>query len=105
MRVFETRSDHAGEEEASFMLHLRPDLVRKDKLADNPRRFPKLKAIEEIGAEFVRPWHLYLPVSAGGDSTRATAEKGKTVLDSAIEGTGKFLAELSKAPESETFPY
>ena len=48
---------------------------------------------------------IYVPVSAGGDATKASAEKGETVLKSAIEGTGQFLAELSKAPDSETFPY
>ena len=33
------------------------------------------------------------------------AQKGETVLNSAIEGTGRFLAELSQAEDSETFPY
>jgi len=103
--VWENRSDHAGEEETSQILYLRPGLVRRDKIADHPRMPPSVGALAEFGAEFVRPWHLYVPASAGGDATRASAEKGKTVIESAIEGMGRFLAELSRAPDSETFPY
>ncbi len=104
-RVWENRSDHAGEEETSQILYLFPDLVRKDKIDNNPRMQPGVEVLTEFKAEFVRPWHLYLPTSAGGDARKASAEKGKTVIESAIEGMGRFLAELSKAPESETFPY
>ncbi|MCZ6632600.1 MAG: creatininase family protein [bacterium] len=103
--VWENRSDHAGEEETSQVLYLRPDLVREDQIKVNPQVKPKLEVLNEFRVEFVRPWHLYIPASAGGDATKASAEKGKTVLESAIEGTGRFLAELSKAPESDTFPY
>lgn len=103
--VWENRSDHAGEEETSQMLYLRSDLVRRQKVGDNPRMQPGVEVLTEFKAEFVRPWHLYLPTSAGGDATRASAEKGERVIESAIEGMGRFLAELSKAPEGETFPY
>jgi creatinine amidohydrolase len=103
--VWEHRSDHAGEEETSQVLFLRPELVRKDKITNNPFHYPKLATMKEFQVEFVRPWHLYIPASAGGDATRASAEKAETVLNSAVEGTGRFLAELSQAPESETFPY
>jgi hypothetical protein len=61
--------------------------------------------MKEFQVDFVRPWHLYIPASAGGDATKSSAKKAETVLNSAVEGTGRFLAELSQAPESDTFPY
>ena len=103
--VYEFRSDHAGEEETSQVMHLRPELVREEHLADNPRHHPSVDAINEFKVDFVRPWHLYIPVSAGGNATRASAEKGKTVIESAIEGMGRLFSELSVAPDTETFPY
>ena len=87
------------------MLYLRPDLVRKAKIGDNPRRQPALEVLTEYQVDFVRPWHLYMPASAGGDASRATREKGKIVIDSSIEGTGRFLAELSRADRDRNFPY
>jgi len=105
LSVWENRSDHAGEEETSQVLYLKPNLVRKDKIGNHPQRQPRVEALRQSGVEFVRPWHLYVPASAGGDATRASAEKGKAVIESAIEGMGRFLMELSKAPDSETFPY
>lgn len=104
-RVCEKPSDHAGEEETSQMLYLRPDLVRKEKIGDNPWRQPELGVLTEFQVDFVRPWHLYMPASAGGDASLATREKGKIVIDSSIEGTGRFLAELSRADRHSSFPY
>lgn len=103
--VWENRSDHAGEEETSQVMFLRPELVREDKITNNPFHYPKLETMKEFQVDFVRPWHLYIPASAGGDATKSSAKKAETVLNSAVEGTGRFLAELSQAPESETFPY
>ena len=105
MSVWENRSDHAGEEETSMIMHLRPELVRTDKITDNPRVQPAVEVLTEYNADFVRPWHLYLPASAGGDARKASAEKGKTVMESGREGMGHFLSELSKAPDSDRFPY
>ena len=105
LAVWENQSDHAGEEETSQMLFLKPELVRKDKITNNPRHQPSIPALKEFPVDFVRPWHLYLPKSAGGDATRASAEKAEKVFASAITGTAKLLSELSMAPDSESFPY
>ncbi|MDA0745746.1 MAG: creatininase family protein [bacterium] len=104
-KVWENRSDHAGEEETSQIQYLRPELVKEDLITENPRRQPSVEVLTESHADFVRPWHMYMPASAGGDARKASAEKGRIVYESAIEGMGKFLAELSKAEGSETFPY
>jgi creatinine amidohydrolase len=103
--VWEHRSDHAGEEETSLIMHLEPDLVRKEHITDNPQNLPKVSAINDFKVDFVRPWHLYIPASAGGNATRASAEKGQIVVDSAIVGMGRLFYELSLAPDTDTFPY
>jgi creatinine amidohydrolase len=105
LSVWENRSDHAGEEETSQIMHLRPDLVRTDKITNNPQVQPSVEAVTKYKVDFVRPWHLYVPASAGGDARKASAEKGRTVIESSSEGMGHFLSELSRAPDSETFPY
>jgi creatinine amidohydrolase len=104
-QVWEHRSDHAGEEETSQLLYLRPELVREEKITNNPTVSPVVEVLNEFRAEFVRPWHLYLPTSAGGDARKSSAEKGRIVYASAIDGMGRFLAGLSNAPQSDTFPY
>lgn len=98
-------SDHAGEEETSLLLAARPELVRTERLADNPIMSPQVECLRRIPTYFVRPWHLYLPTSAGGDCREATAEKGRTIQAAAIEALAAFLKELSDAPWSPTFPY
>ena len=103
--VWEHRSDHAGEEETSMVMHLRPELVREQHITDNPRHLPSVEVINDYKVDFVRPWHLYIPASAGGNATKASAEKGKIVAESAIEGMGRFFSELSLAPDTDTFPY
>lgn len=105
LAVWEHRSDHAGEEETSEIMHLRPELVRKDLIADNPRNKPQVEALNDFKTDFVRPWHLYIPASAGGDARKASEEKGKTVIDSAIDGMERLLSEISLAPDTDTFPY
>lgn len=98
-------SEHAGEYETSMILHCKPNLVRKDQFADNPVMEVKVPCLTKAKAEFVRPWWLYLPVSAGGDCRASTAAKGKAVADSAIRGMAEFLKDLSKAKWHKNFPY
>lgn len=99
----EHESDHAGEDETSRMLWIRPDLVRMDKLRANPFGKVRSKTLER--ADFVRPWHLYMPESAGGETRKATAEKGRLVISSSAEGLAELLVELSKARFNARFPY
>jgi creatinine amidohydrolase/Fe(II)-dependent formamide hydrolase-like protein len=88
-----------------MVMHLRPELVREQHITDNPRHLPSVEVINDYKVDFVRPWHLYIPASAGGNATKASAEKGKIVAESAIEGMGRFFSELSLAPDTDTFPY
>jgi len=98
-------SDHAGESEASIQMHVRPELVRQELLADNPRHQPALPALKNEKVFFVRPWHLYVPESAGGDQRQASARKGRALVESSASNIAQLMLELSLAPDSAVFPY
>jgi len=103
--VIEHPSDHGGEGEVSRIMHLRPDLVRKDKLAVFPWGELAVEVLKDPRVHFVRPWHLYVPHAAGGDVRKATAEKGRKVIEYAAEFLARLLVELAEAEFGETFPY
>lgn len=98
-------SAHAGEGEASEVLYLRPELVAADKLGDHPQVPPDFTPLTEAGAYYVRPWHRFMPSSCGGDARGASAEKGKTLIESSAEGLAAFLVALSQADGMDEFPY
>jgi len=85
---------HACEFETSMMLALRPDLVRRDQIKDDP---PKDDATLR---------GLYVPDDmrqrtdhgAVGYPERASAEKGKAALNVAIERTAEVVAALLRRP-------
>lgn len=94
---------HAGDVETSMMLHLRPDLVKMDKA----RAFKTV--MEEIDGDFEKltvlgpisvGWQVQdiNPGGAAGDATKATAEKGRAVVDYVAQGFAKLLAEVSDYP-------
>jgi creatinine amidohydrolase len=94
---------HAGDVETSMMLHLRPDLVHMDK-AQNFRtvmeeldgRFEKLTVLG--GASIGWQVQDLNPNGAAGDATKATAEKGKAVVDHVARNFAKLLAEVADYP-------
>ncbi|MCZ7648274.1 MAG: creatininase family protein [Planctomycetota bacterium] len=96
-------SDHGGESETSRMLWIRPDLVRTHKLREFPVSEPRDPAFKR--AQYVRPWHLYLPASAGGETRKSSARKGKAVIEAEAEGLAELLMAVSKARVDGRFPY
>ena len=102
--LVEHPSDHGGESETSRMLHLRQELVRREKFDAFP--FGRL-AVEALdgGAYFVRPWHRHVPASAGGNVHEATAEKGRQLVDAEASHLAELLVALSRAEWTDSFPY
>jgi creatinine amidohydrolase/Fe(II)-dependent formamide hydrolase-like protein len=96
-------SDHAGEGETCEIMWIRPDLVRRDKLAKNPVSPLRTKSLKR--ANFVRQWHLYLPTSAGGEARKSSAEKGKIQVEAEAQALSELLVDLSKAKYDRRFPY
>lgn len=98
-------SSHAGEDETSRMLYLRPDLVRPENFDNFPVQTPVIPQLSDQRMFFVRPWDAYLPVSAGGETKLATAAKGKAVTEEGAKGLADFLINLSREPMHDHFPY
>lgn len=87
---------HACEAEASLMLHLHPDLVHRDKLRDDglatdPEIIGLLLHFDEITEE-----------GSLGDASQATAEKGRALFTSAVEGAVQTLTRLAQGPVLKT---
>lgn len=71
---------HACEAEASMVLYLRPELVRKEKLRDDGLQpMPAISGMVHHFDEISEEGSL-------GYATLATPEKGKAILDAAVEG-------------------
>ncbi len=103
--IFEHPGDHADEMETSWMLHLRPDLVTMAECDDGAVNTPRLTAMREGWAWFVRPWERLTKNSGVGDPRNATAEKGKQFLTESAERLAEFIKELSDADMDGAFPY
>ncbi|MBV9539178.1 MAG: creatininase family protein [Acidisphaera sp.] len=95
---------HAGSNETSQMLHLRPDLVRPDR-AENfapatiamEQRYRHLRA-EGAAVGFGWQTQDLHPSGACGDATDADAERGRRVVQSKAEGVAALIAEIIAFP-------
>jgi creatinine amidohydrolase len=89
---------HACELETSMMLHLRPDLVRSDHLADDPDDTPEgLRGIV-WARDFARRTHH----GAVGYPEQATAESGKAMLDAIIARVAAVAERLLSLPTEQS---
>lgn len=80
---------HACEAEASVIMHLAPDLVRKDKLRDDGLACtPDVKGLV---------WRFDEMTEAGslGFASLATSEKGKAIFEAAVEGCTEQMGAYS----------
>ena len=105
LAMIEMPSDHGGESETSRILYLRPELVRTERLQNLPIGRPFVESIAEGQVFYVRPWHLHVPMGGGGETRKSSAEKGKALIESAVDNLADLLVELSKAPWNPHFPY
>ncbi len=92
---------HAGDIETSLMLHLRPDLVRKEKV----QNFVPSSVRMENEFKFLRPTGLHghawiaqdiHPAGAAGDASLATAEKGRQWAEFQAERFIELLRDVEK---------
>jgi creatinine amidohydrolase len=85
---------HACEFETSMMLALRPDLVRRDQIKDDPlTEDPALR-----GLYVAEDMHQRTDHGAVGFPELATAEKGRAFLSAAVERTVEVVQALLKRP-------
>lgn len=85
---------HACEFETSMILALRPELVRREEIKDDPPNDdPVLRGLYLAEDMFQRTDH-----GAVGYPERASAEKGRACLNAAIQRTAEVVAQLVKRP-------
>jgi creatinine amidohydrolase len=85
---------HACEFETAMMLALRPDLVRREQVRDDPPRDdPALRGLFLADDMYQRTDH-----GAVGYPERATAERGRAFLDAAIARTAEVVRALLQRP-------
>ena len=87
----ETPYGHAGEAEASIMLHWRPDLVKLDKAKDyQPKPTSSAAGLEKF-VDFEFDFGYLSETGHWGDPTVATAEKGAIIEQRMLDFLEKFI--------------
>jgi creatinine amidohydrolase len=101
---FSDLGDHAGELETSVMLHLAPELVRP--LAEagpgRARRFT-IAGLRAGWAWAPRRWRQVTDDTGVGNPAAATADKGRTYVETVSERIGNFLVELAQADTGKRY--
>jgi creatinine amidohydrolase len=98
---------HAGASETSLMLHLAPELVRRDKLAnfssaaaDVEKCHQELRLEGDLGVGIGWQTQDLNPLGACGDATAAKAEAGRALLEHTARRLATLFAEVSTYPLS-----
>jgi len=109
--IFEVPDDHGGEMETSLGLAYFPEFVVHDSQSgelradDGATARTKIEGVNRGWVSITRPWHLLTTNSGAGNPHRATADKGRRLMEIMVERLGGFLVELSAATVDERFPY
>jgi creatinine amidohydrolase len=97
--LWETEVDgHAGEQETSEILAIRPDLVHLDRAATDGEGLPRerLKALQDAGVYTGIWWYADHPTHYRGDGRPAAAEKGHRLLDAHAQALAKIVAAIKR---------
>lgn len=103
--IIENLGEHASEAETSVSLALFPDKVHMDRAAAPRNPDFRLKSLKASSITFVRPWKYVSDTTGHGDPTKATAEKGRKLVEVFVDRISALLKELSDAEVTEKFPY
>lgn len=103
--IIEYPSDHAGENEVLEIMADRPELVREDKLAEFKPQHHVVKSLDNPNVMWVKPWHLYMPQAACGETRKVTPQKARRFAELNAEELAELLLELAQTPWSDMFPY
>ena len=94
---------HACEMETSTMLYLAPEGV--DMSAAEITHTRTTIFCHPRWVNFVSAWHLYTRNTGLGDPTVATAEKGRRMIETAVDRLATVLVEMSATPYTDLFPF
>ena len=94
---------HGGDSETSLVMHFRPELVQLDRLQD----FPSVAQRDEQQYKYMRPTGMLSyawiasdihPKGAAGEASKATADKGRITVETAVDGFIELLREVESYP-------
>lgn len=103
--IFENPGEHADEIETSLGLALFPEHMRMDLAGPGTMHKTKLDAVNKGWISITRPWHLLTDDTGAGDPSKASAEKGRKLMELLTQRLGQFLVDLAALPKDEKFPY
>jgi len=102
-------SIHAGEDETWDVMVTRPELVRKDKFKKFEPATEKIKWLSSSNVMWVKPWHVFLPEGACGETREINDEGQQEKAEKFVELNGQclseMLVEIAETPWSGTYPY
>ena len=102
--IFDDPGDHADEVETSLMLQIAPDLVDDLGVAgDGSTNQSRIKAIREGWAWAQRDWLKATNDTGSGDPAKATASKGKELIDALSKKLASFYVELAQSDLSNLY--
>jgi creatinine amidohydrolase len=94
---------HACEFETSIYLHLKPELVEKDKMAtETPSKLSKFMYSDLFGdspVHFVNRYSRTARSGVEGDPFKATSEKGKRIVEAEITNLIEFARNFRDLPD------
>jgi creatinine amidohydrolase len=102
-RQWETSVDgHAGENETSQIMAMRPELVHPDRLPADPEGMPldRLKTLREAGVYTGVWWYADHPTHYRGDGRPASAEKGHRLLDARARALAAVIRLIKQDTET-----
>jgi creatinine amidohydrolase len=97
--------EHAHEAETSWFMYLYPELVHLEWADEGKVKEPVLKGLIDGTLIITRPWHLLTTNAGYGNPKKATAEKGKRIVEGATDKIADVIKELSDAKVNEKFPF
>lgn len=101
----DTSGEHGNEAETSWFMYLCPDLVHLEWADEGRVKEPVLNSLKKKWLWTTRPWHFLTTNSGYGNPKKATAEKGKIIVEETTDRIAEIIKELSDVKLKETFPY
>ena len=98
-----TVDGHAGEQESSAILAIRPDLVNKDVMPTDGEGMPlgRLQNLRDLNIDMGIWWYADYPSHYCGDGIPATAEKGNVWLDARARALARSVRAIKDDIETK----
>jgi creatinine amidohydrolase len=86
---------HAGELETSTVLYICGELVKMGQVPSQPfTSLARSQALQDVGVYSPTDWYAMYPAMYVGDASKATADKGKVLVDAGIDALVELIAQV-----------